>query len=104
LSTPKRDESLHKEIEQDILYKYVKEKKMLQETCIGKNSCCHYELSDIKTTQNGLIYFPKYFLEDYYIDYFEQKSIPYTTLKKKYLCRLKKHYLGRFIFNQDRIL
>ena len=55
---------------------------MLQETCIGKNSCCHYELSDIKTTQNGLIYFPKYFLEDYYIDYFEQKSIPYTTLKK----------------------
>lgn len=55
---------------------------MLQETCIGKNSCCHYELSDIKTTQNGLIYFPKYFLEDYYIDYFEQKNIPFTTQKK----------------------
>lgn len=56
---------------------------MLQETCIGKNSCCHYELSDIKTTQNDLIYFPKYFLEDYYIDYLEQKNIPFT-IKKKY--------------------
>jgi hypothetical protein len=55
---------------------------MLQETCIGKNSCCHYELSDIKTTQDDLIYFPKYFLEDYYIDYFEEKNIPYTIHKK----------------------
>lgn len=57
---------------------------MLQETCIGKNSCCHYELSDLKFTQNDLIYFPKYFLEDYYIDYFEENNIPFT-IKKKYV-------------------
>ncbi len=41
---------------------------------IGINSCLHKELSLIKLKDNKYT-FPKYFYEDYYIDYFEEFNI-----------------------------
>ena len=42
----------------------------------GINTCCHYELSFIVEKENK-IYFPSYFLEDYFIDFFEDNDIKY---------------------------
>ena len=45
----------------------------------GINICCHYELSFITEKENK-IYFPSYFLEDYFIDFFEDNNIKYFYL------------------------
>jgi hypothetical protein len=45
-------------------------------TTIGLNSCCHYELSNIKKYDDR-IYFPYYYLEDYFIDVFDYLEIEY---------------------------
>lgn len=42
----------------------------------GLDSCLHYELSEIKVI-NDKIYFPLYYLDDYYLDFFVDMDIPY---------------------------
>lgn len=54
----------------------------MDDTTIGLNSCCHYELSFIKQNKN-IISFPYYYLEDYYIDFFEDLNITYTIKDDK---------------------
>jgi hypothetical protein len=49
---------------------------MLSEITIGNNSCCHYDLSNIREKYDKY-YFPTYYLEDYYIDYFTDNNIDY---------------------------
>ncbi len=53
---------------------------MFSEITTGKNSCCHYDLSHIKENCDK-IYFPDYYLEDYYIDYFTENNISYKYEK-----------------------
>jgi len=50
---------------------------MFSEITTGQNSCCHYDLSNI-IEKDDKIYFPIYYLEDYYIDYFTDNNIQYT--------------------------
>jgi len=54
----------------------------MDDSTIGLNSCCHYELSFIKQNKN-IISFPYYYLEDYYIDFFEDLKITYTNKDDK---------------------
>jgi hypothetical protein len=54
---------------------------MFSEITTGQNSCCHYDLSHIKEIDDK-IYFPDYYLEDYYIDYFSDNNIKYTYDKE----------------------
>jgi hypothetical protein len=42
----------------------------------GIDSCLHYELSEIKINKDK-IYFPLYYLDDYYLDFFVDMDIPY---------------------------
>lgn len=49
---------------------------------IGENSCCHYDLSEIKK-HGDKIYFPFYYLEDYYLDLFEELNIDYNEKNGK---------------------
>lgn len=49
---------------------------MLFENEIGINSCCHYSLSEIISKGDKLL-FPKYFLEDYFIDFFTDNEIDF---------------------------
>lgn len=51
----------------------------MDDVTIGLNSCCHYELSCIKQKQDK-IYFPYYYLEDYYIDIFDYLDIEYDII------------------------
>ena len=54
---------------------------MLTENETGLNSCLHYSLSEIIEKENRLI-FPKYFLEDYFIDYLTDNEIEYFEENK----------------------
>jgi hypothetical protein len=49
---------------------------MISENENGINSCCHYSLTEIIEKKDKL-YFPKKFLEDYFIDYFIDNDISY---------------------------
>lgn len=42
----------------------------------GRNSCCHYNLSEI-IEKKGTIHFPSYYIEDYFSDFFEDMDIDY---------------------------
>jgi hypothetical protein len=55
---------------------------MLSENETGLNSCLHFSLSEIIEKENKLI-FPKYYLEDYFIDYFTDNEIEYFNENSK---------------------
>ena len=54
---------------------------MLTENETGINSCSHYSLTEIINQGDRLI-FPKYFLEDYFIDYLTDNEIEYYEENK----------------------
>lgn len=56
---------------------------MYSELTTGKNSCCHYDLSQIIERKTN-IYFPEYFMEDYFIDYLEERKIPFNFENDQY--------------------
>ena len=64
----------------------------LSDTQTGTDSCLVEELSPIKLENNNYI-FPEYFLNDFYLDYFEDKKINYE---------IKNHEV--YISNKDIIL
>ena len=62
----------------------------IEDAEIGTNSCRHYNLSQIakKFQDNHWIWeFPVYFLNDYYIDFFEENDIKYEI--KENMCSVK---------------
>jgi len=65
---------------------------MLSENETGINSCLHFSLSEIIETKNKLI-FPKYFLEDYFIDYFTDNEIEYFEENKNQYYIKKSNYI-----------
>ena len=52
------------------------------DTTSGSNSCCHYDLTNI-IREKDKIYFPSYYLEDYFIDYFDTHDIAYKEIDNK---------------------
>lgn len=71
---------------------------MISENESGVNSCCHYSLTEIiekrdKLTGEVLLYFPKKFLEDYFIDYFIDNDISYKESDLNYYYSVKKSNL-----------
>ncbi len=49
---------------------------------VSSQNTCHYDLSLIKLIQDKYE-FPKYFTEDYYLDYFEDNNIKYKIIDDK---------------------
>jgi len=57
---------------------------MINEETSGRNSCCHYDLTRINSTHTHWI-FPSYYLEDYFIDDFDDLDVPYDIVGKRCL-------------------